>query len=93
MISNTEEYAKDHQINFSTHMDPARSKTKCNIFCGTRPNDYPDNLVLKGDTLPCVSKAKYLGMDLMEGFQEDTQMEMLVNAYSKRVSDTSGTCR
>ena len=62
MIHVCEAYALEHNLVFSTDPVPAKSKTKCVLFCG-RPGKvrYPDPLQLDGKDLPWVEKADHLG--------------------------------
>ena len=62
MINICEEYALEHNLEFSTNPVPSKSKSKCIYFCG-RLNGvkYPDQLVLNGKKLPWVTTADHLG--------------------------------
>ena len=60
-----EVYAADHNITFSMDPVPARSKTKCLLFCGKSPRQrFPDPLQLNGEDLPWVEAADHLGHTL-----------------------------
>ena len=65
MLQVSEAYATEHNLVFSTDPVPAKSKTKCLLFCG-RPGrvKYPDPLQLDGKDLPWVEKADHLGHTL-----------------------------
>jgi hypothetical protein len=59
MLKCCEEYALQHNLEFSTDPDPNKSKSKCIYFKGkVRNRELPDHLVLK---LPWVEKAEHLG--------------------------------
>ena len=55
MLKVCEDYAREHNISFSTDPNPAKSKTKCLYMCGkTNVMNYPANLKLNGRDLPFV---------------------------------------
>ena len=73
MLNKVEQYALNHNINFSTNPEPNKSKTKGIIFGGKYSED-PQNLSLNGNNLPWVKKAKYLGNTItseINGLQKD----------------------
>ena len=71
MLHVCEQYAVDHNLSFSTDPVPARSKSKCLLFCGKSPRPkFPDQLVLNGEFLPWVEVADHLGHTL----HQDTTM-------------------
>ena len=57
-------YIEEHNIEFSPHLDPAKSKTKGIIFSKSPLRYSPENLVLDGNPLPWIEQAKYLGNTL-----------------------------
>ena len=62
MVSICARFAKDRKLKFSTHKNPAKSKTKCVVF--TKLKDIRNNLspiILNGDPLPWVDSVKHLG--------------------------------
>ena len=61
MLDLAQRYVKDHQISFSTHPEPHRSKTKGMVFTRKNLGFLPAPLFLNGDKLPWVNYAKYLG--------------------------------
>ena len=72
MIKVCETYAAEHNLIFSTDPVPAKSKTKCLLFCGKSPRPkYPDPLKLNGKDLPWVETAEHLGHTL----HQDTSMD------------------
>ena len=66
MIQVCEVYASEHNLEFSTHPEPSRSKTKCVYFCGRVGGrvQYPAPLYLDGKALPWVETADHLGHTL-----------------------------
>ena len=59
MISTCEEYARSHNLQFSTDIDPLKCKTKCMAFLhAARPLA---SMYLCGNPLPWVDKLKHLG--------------------------------
>jgi hypothetical protein len=65
MVSICESFAKLRKLKFSTHVDPAKSKTKCVVF--SKVKDDRNNvapIILNGDPLPWVSSVKHLGNTL-----------------------------
>ena len=65
MLQVCEHYAGEHNLVFSTDPLPAKSKTKCMLFCG-KPGKvkFPDPLQLDGKDLPWVETADHLGHTL-----------------------------
>ena len=61
MLDIAQKYVQEHNIGFSTHPEPAKSKTKGIIFSRKPLKFAPTPLRLNGDPLPWVEKAKYLG--------------------------------
>ena len=78
MLKIAQDYVKEHNIAFSTHPDPAKSKTKGIIF-SRKPLRYsPDPLVLDGNPLPWIEQAKYLGNTLSsipDGWSKDAKQK------------------
>ena len=62
MIDRCEQYARLHNLTFSTHENPAKSKTKCMAFL--KEDRVLRNLHLKGKPLPWVGSVKHLGTTL-----------------------------
>ena len=72
MVTICEKFAKSRRLKFSTSPNPAKSKTKCVMFAKGRAakcNVAP--ILLNGDPLPWVEKAKHLGNIL----QNDNSMK------------------
>ena len=62
MINRCEQYAQLHNLTFSTHENPAKSKTKCVAFL--KEDRALPSLHLKGKPLPWVESVKHLGTTL-----------------------------
>ena len=61
MLDITSEYARSHDITFSTNEIIAKSKTKAMVFSNEKKKGIPANLMLNGKPLPWVNVYKYLG--------------------------------
>ena len=64
MIDTCSDYAKTHNLSFSTHEDPKRSKTKCIAF--RRRKEELGSLELNGKSLPWVNSVKHLGTTITD---------------------------
>ena len=72
MLQICEVYAADHNLVFSTDPIPAKSKTKCVLFCGKASRvRYPEKLQLDGKDLPWVETADHLGHTLHQEISMD----------------------
>ena len=72
MIKTCEEFAKSHNLCFSTNKDPNKCKTKCLAF--VQKNRQLPPMYFCGDPLPWVASGKHLGMTLenkMNGMKKD----------------------
>ena len=63
MVNTCSKYAKTHNLTFSTHENPTKSKTKCVAFL-QKKRDLR-NLNLNGKPLPWVESLKHLGTTIM----------------------------
>ena len=72
MLSLCENFANKNNLQFSTDVNPAKSKSECMYMCG-RVNIvvYPVHLQLYGIDLPWVTHATHLGHEL----HQDCTME------------------
>ena len=61
MLKVCEAFSYEHSMQFSTDPDPRKSKTKCQYFSLTNKKSLPSKVMLNGDSLPWVEKAKHLG--------------------------------
>ena len=76
MIDISEKYATSHKIQFSTHPEAKKSKTKGIIFSRKSLTFQPEPVKLCGNPLPWVTSAKYLGGQLtsiLDGYQVDVK--------------------
>ncbi len=64
MINTCSSYAKSHNLSFSTHENPKRSKTKCVAFQRYKKEVY--NLKLNEKDLPWVTSVKHLGSTITD---------------------------
>ena len=79
MLETCEKFARLHNLEFSTDLNPTKSKSKCIYFIGHARNTVlPDPLHLLGEELPWVSSVEHLGHTL----QQDLSMDM--DAKQKR---------
>ena len=60
MLKVCEKYAEDHNLKFSTDVNPNKSKTKCMAYL--HKERELRNLTLRGNKLPWVKNGKHLGM-------------------------------
>ena len=66
-------FSVEHNLEFSSALDPAKTKSKAIFMTGSNPRlDKPVNLQLAGNPLPWVSHATHLGHE----FHEDGTMRM-----------------
>ena len=62
MLKVCQDYASEHNLEFSVDPNPAKSKSKAIYMCGTTRNVvFPDNLKLYDEILPWVQHADHLG--------------------------------
>ena len=79
MLCTIEEYAKSHNLKFSTDPNPIKCKTKCMAFL-RKVRDLP-NMILCGNSLPWVDKITHLGTivtNRIDGCQEDLKMKTAI---------------
>ena len=72
MNNTCNEYCKEHNLKFSTHPDPKKSKTKCMAFLKNKRE--LKELHLDGNELPWVSFGKHLGNNIenvLNGLKKD----------------------
>ena len=78
MLDTAQKYVKEHRIEFSTHPEPSKSKTKGIIFSKKSLKFSPAPLMLNGTALPWVEDAKYLGntiTSIPDGFCKDARQK------------------
>ena len=76
MMKTFQEYAKTHNLKFSTHVEPAKSKTKCLAFL---KHDRPlKKILLDGNELPWWDSGKHVGNNIenaIDGLQKDIRIK------------------
>ena len=88
MVTVCEEYAMEHNLMFSTDIDPSKSKTKCILFSPKRRNKvYPPSIVLDGKYLPWVEKVDHLGHLLQENLSMEADSIKVRASFMSRASD------
>ena len=75
MIDTCSRYAKSHNLSFSTHENPKRSKTKCMAF--QRKKKGMDNLKLNDKNLPWVNSVKHLGSTITDDIRCRMNQDLL----------------
>ena len=91
MVTICEQYGKDHNLIFSTDPIPARSKTKCVLFCGRRSKvEYPDAVKLDGKDLPWVEHADHLGHRLHQSVTMDMDCNRARAAFIDKTVEVRG---
>ena len=69
------EYAQEHNLKFSTNVNPVKSKTKCLAFLKNQRVIKP--MTLCGDNLPWVAKGKHLG-NIVENKSDGMKKDLIV---------------
>ena len=75
MINTCSRYAKSHNLTFSTHDEPAKSKTKCMAFLRKKRELSKTNLC--GKPLPWVDSVKHLGTTITNNLNRLTDQDLL----------------
>ena len=73
MTKTCEEYAKTHNLTFSTHPDTNKCKTKCLAFL--KKERELKNIILNGMELPWVISSKHLGCKIGQNIHGQDLME------------------
>ena len=76
MVDTCQRYAEEHRIQFSTHPEAEKSKTKGIVFCKKTLTFEPEPVLLYGNPLPWIKVAKYLGGQItshLDGYQQDVK--------------------
>ena len=82
-----QDYASEHNLNFSVDPSPAKSKSKI-YMCGTLTNvDYPDNLQLYDHVLPWVQQADHLGHVLSQLCNMESNARIMKAKYIEKTID------
>ena len=87
MFNICDDYASDHNLEFSTDTVPSNSKSKCIYFFGRLNRvKYPDPVKLAGKELPWVVTAEHLGHTLSQQVNMDKDCQ---RAKSKFIAKSS----
>ena len=89
-MSICEDYARRHNLVFSTHPDPKKSKTKCLLFRLHAREEAPAKIMLNGHTLPWVDNATHLGHELHTTGSQDMDCRMRRGAYIGETTELLG---
>ena len=75
MINSCSDYARNHNLAFSTNDDPKKSKTKCMVFQKIKRD--PRKLELNGKDLPWVNAIKHLGSTITNDVDCITKQDLI----------------
>ena len=81
MMSICEDYAKRHNLVFSTDPDPSKSKTKCLLFRLNNREEKPVKIILNDQPLPWVEHAAHLGHEFHTSGLQELDCNMRRAAY------------
>ena len=88
MLDTCEQYALQHNLQFSTDPNPVKSKSKCIYFTGTARNvTLPAPLQLFGEELPWVDSAEHLGHTLHKNCTMEQDARCKRAQFIDRTSD------
>ena len=88
MLYVCEEYANEHNLEFSTDPVPSKSKSKCIFFCGRSGKvAYPAPVKLNGQELPWVVSAEHLGHTLDQLTNMDNDCKRARSKFIARSSE------
>ena len=80
MLNVCDNYAKEHNLVFSTDKNPVKSKSKCIFMSGKEgsavPENVPTNLQLDGKDLPWVATASHLGHEMHQSCSMDHDVKV-----------------
>ena len=83
-----ENYAKNHNIIFSTDENPTKSKTKVVYMCGNEKlRNYPAKLKLNGRDLPYVPSGNHLGHEISQACDSELDTRIKRARYIDRTTD------
>ena len=92
MLDTCEQYAMQHNLEFSTDPNPSKSKSKCIYFTGQARNVVlPEPLKLLGEELPWVSTAEHLGHTLHQDCTMDLDAKRKRATFIDKSSDIRET--
>ena len=87
MLKICEDYAGEHNLEFSTDPNPVKSKSKCIFMCGHLNKAKPVNLQLYGVDLPWVDTATHLGNELSWECNMDQDMKCKRGSFIGRSTE------
>ena len=91
MLKTCEQYALQHNLQYSTDPNPVKSKSKCIYFTGKARNVIlPDPLQLFGEELPWVNSAEHLGHTLHKDCTMDLDARQKRAQFIDKTSDLRG---
>ena len=89
-MSICEDYARRHNLVFSTDPDPRKSKTKCLLFRLNAREIEPAQIILNGRPLPWVDNASHLGHELHTTGNQDMDCRLRRYAYIGQSTELMG---
>ena len=89
-MSFCEDYARRHNLVFSTHPDPQKSKTKCVLFRLHAREEKPAKILLNGNALPWVDNAAHLEHELHTTGNQDFDCRQRRSAYIGQTTELLG---
>ena len=87
MVTICQEFGMEHNLAFSTDPVPAKSKTKCVLFRGSKRVDYPAPIMLNGEPLPWVPECEHLGHKLHESMTWDSDITRATSTFKRKAAD------
>ena len=92
MLKVCEDYAREHNLQFSVDPSPTKSKSKAIYMCGTSKNvTYPDNLQLDDHVLPWVKQADHLGHVLSQDCNLEANARVMRAKYIEKTIEVRET--
>ena len=87
MVEVCEAYAKVYNITFSIDPVPSKSKTKCLLFTGSKPEPSPAPVKLDGKDLPWVQQVNHLGHLLHQSLSMSSDIIRARAMFMTKASD------
>ena len=87
MITVAEQFATEHNLEFSTDPVAAKSKTKLIQFRGTQRVQQPAPVILNGKQVPFCETVTHLGHELHENGRMDSDADRARASFNRRASD------
>ena len=86
MLSISEQYATQHNMVFSVHEDPKKSKSKC-VHFNYGKEEEPEKLVLYGKQLPWVDTIEHLGHTIHKSGKQDEDCRQARAKYCEKSNE------